>query len=131
MIISMKFYLIVALGSGIGGMLRYYISDFVQKNSSSLFPFGTLTVNIIGSFLIGLILFYLDSIKMISAEMRLFLTVGLCGGLTTFSTFSFETIKLIQDSEYLLAGTNVLLNVLVTLLAVLLAALISKLLIGG
>jgi len=131
MIISMKLYLIVALGSGIGGMLRYYISDFVQKNSSSLFPFGTLTVNIIGSFLIGLILFYLDSIKMISAEMRLFLTVGLCGGLTTFSTFSFETIKLIQDSEYLLAGTNVLLNVLVTLLAVLLAALISKLLIGG
>jgi fluoride exporter len=127
----MKLYLIVALGSGIGGMLRYYISDFVQKNSSSLFPFGTLTVNIIGSFLIGLILFYLDSIKMITAEMRLFLTVGLCGGLTTFSTFSFETIKLIQDSEYLLAGTNVLLNVLVTLLAVLLAALISKLLIGG
>ena len=131
MIISMKLYLIVALGSGIGGMLRYYISDFVQKNSTSLFPFGTLTVNIIGSFLIGLILFYLDSIKMITAEMRLFLTVGLCGGLTTFSTFSFETIKLIQDSEYLLAGTNVLLNVLVTLLAVLLAALISKLLIGG
>ena len=127
----MKLYLIVAVGSGVGGMLRYYISDFVQKNANSLFPFGTLTVNIIGSFLIGLILFYLDSIKMISTEMRLFLTVGLCGGLTTFSTFSYETIKLIQDSEYLLAGTNVLLNILLTLLAVLLAAFISKLLIGG
>jgi fluoride exporter len=127
----MKLYLIVAFGSGLGGMLRYYISDFVQKNSSSLFSYGTLTVNIIGSFIIGLILFYLDSIKLISAEMRVFLTVGLCGGLTTFSTFSFETVKLIQDSEYLLAGTNVLLNVFMTLLAVLLAAFISKLIIGG
>jgi len=127
----MKLYLIVAFGSGLGGMLRYYISDLVQKNSSSLFPYGTLTVNIIGSFIIGLILFYLDSIKLISAEMRVFLTVGLCGGLTTFSTFSFETVKLIQDSEYLLAGTNVLLNVFTTLLAVLLAAFISKLIIGG
>jgi len=127
----MKLYLIVAFGSGLGGMLRYYISGFVQKNSSSLFSYGTLTVNIIGSFIIGLILFYLDSIKLISAEMRVFLTVGLCGGLTTFSTFSFETVKLIQDSEYLLAGTNVLLNVFMTLLAVLLAAFISKLIIGG
>ena len=127
----MKLYLIVALGSGIGGMLRYYISDLVQKYSSSLFPYGTLTVNIIGSFVIGLVLFYMDSIKIISSEMRLFLTVGLCGGLTTFSTFSYETIKLIQDSEYLLAGTNVLLNVMLTLLAVLLAAFISKLMIGG
>jgi len=127
----MKLYLIVAFGSGIGGMLRYYISDFVQKYSSSLFPYGTLAVNIIGSFLIGLILFYLDSIKLISSEMRLFLTVGLCGGLTTFSTFSYETVRLIQDSEYLLAGTNALLNVFVTLLAVLLAAFISKLIIGG
>jgi len=127
----MKLYLIVAVGSGFGGMLRYYISDFVQKNSNSLFPFGTLTVNIIGSFIIGLVLFYLDSIKLISSEMRLFLTVGLCGGLTTFSTFSYETIKLIQNSEYLLAGTNILFNVFITLLAVLLAAFISKLFIGG
>lgn len=127
----MKLYLIVAIGSGIGGMLRYYISDLVQKYSSSLFPYGTLTVNVIGSFIIGLILFYLDSIKIISSEMRLFFTVGLCGGLTTFSTFSYETIKLIQDSEYLLAGTNILLNVFITLLAVLLAAFISKLIIGG
>jgi len=127
----MKLYFIVALGSGIGGMLRYYITDFVQKHSSALFPYGTLTVNIVGSFLIGLILFYLDSIKLVSSEMRLFLTVGLCGGLTTFSTFSYETVKLIQDSEYLLAGTNVLLNVLVTLLAVLFAAFISKIIMGG
>jgi len=127
----MKLYLIVTLGSGIGGLLRYVISDFVYKYSTSLFPYGTLIVNVVGSFILGLILFYLDSLKLISTEMRLFLTIGLCGGLTTFSTFSYETVKLIQDSQYLIAGTNILLNVIVTILAVLLAAFISKLLIGG
>lgn len=127
----MKLYLIVALGSGIGGFLRYVISDLVYKYTNSLFPYGTLTVNIIGSFLLGFILFYLDALKLISSEMRLFLTVGLCGGLTTFSTFSYETVKLIQDSEYLLAGSNLLLNIFVTILAVFLAAFISKLIIGG
>ena len=127
----MKLYLIVAFGSGIGGMLRCFTTDLVQKYLSPLFPYGTLAVNVVGSFIIGFVLFYLDSLKLISSEMRLFLTVGLCGGLTTFSTFSYETIKLIRDSEYLLAGTNVLLNVFVTLLAVWLAGFISKILIGG
>ena len=127
----MKLYLIVALGSGIGGFLRYVISDLVYKYTPSLFPYGTLTVNVVGSFLLGFILFYLDTVKLISAEMRLFSTIGLCGGLTTFSTFSYETVKLIQDSEYLLAGSNILLNIFVTMLAVFLAAFISKLLIGG
>ena len=127
----MKLYLIVTLGSGIGGLLRYIISDLVYKYSSSLFPYGTLTVNVVGSFILGFVIFYLDSLKLISSEMRLFLTIGLCGGLTTFSTFSYETVKLIQDSQYLLAGTNILLNVFVTILAVLLAAFISKLLLGG
>jgi len=127
----MKLYLIVALGSGVGGFLRYAISDVVYKHSPSLFPYGTLFVNIVGSFLLGFILFYLDAVKLISAEMRLFLTIGLCGGLTTFSTFSYETVKLIQDSEYLLAGSNILLNVFITILAVFLAAFISKIIIGG
>jgi CrcB protein len=127
----MKIYLIVALGSGIGGFLRYVISDIVYKYTPSLFPYGTLSVNIIGSFLLGFTLFYLDAVKLISTEMRMFLTIGLCGGLTTFSTFSYETVKLIQDSEYLLAGSNILLNIFVTILAVFLAAFISKLIIGG
>lgn len=127
----MKLYLIVAVGSGFGGMLRYFISDFVQRSSPSLFPYGTLVVNIIGSFIIGLVLFYFDSLELISSETRLFLTVGLCGGLTTFSTFSYETVKLFQDSEFLLAGANILLNVILTILAVYLAYVLSKILIGG
>ena len=127
----MKLYLIVAFGSGLGGVLRYFISDFVQRSSTSLFPYGTLAVNIIGSFIIGLVLFYFDSLKLISSEMRLFLTIGLCGGLTTFSTFSYETVKLFQDSEFLLAGANILLNVILTIIAVYLAYILSKIIIGG
>lgn len=127
----MKLYLIVAFGSGLGGVLRYFISDFVQRSSNPLFPYGTLAVNIFGSFIIGLVLFYFDSLKLISSEMRLFLTVGLCGGLTTFSTFSYETVKLFQDSEFLLAGANILLNVILTIVAVYLAYILSKLIIGG
>ena len=127
----MKLYLIVAFGSGLGGMLRYFISDFVQRNSPSLFPYGTLAVNIIGSFIIGLVLFYFDSLKLISSEMRLFLTIGLCGGLTTFSTFSYETVKLFQDSEFLHAGANILLNVILTIIAVYLAYILSKIILGG
>lgn len=127
----MKLYLIVAFGSGLGGILRYFISDFVQRSSPSLFPYGTLAVNIIGSFIIGLVLFYFDSLKFISSEMRLFLTVGLCGGLTTFSTFSYETVKLFQDSEFLFAGANILLNVVLTTVAVYLSYILSKLFIGG
>jgi len=127
----MKNYLIVTLGAGVGGALRYFVTDLASKIFSITFPFGTLSVNVIGSFILGFVLFYLDSIELISADLRLFLTIGLCGGFTTFSTFSFETMKLIQDSEYLLAGANVLLNVLLTIFAVYLASVLSKLFIGG
>lgn len=127
----MKLYLVIVLGSGIGGFLRYVISELAYKYFSSLFSYGTLMVNIVGSFLLGFVIFYLDAVKPVSTELRLFLTIGLCGGLTTFSTFSYETVRLIQNSEYLLAGSNILLNVLVTILAVFLAVFISKLIIGG
>lgn len=119
-------YFYVMAGAALGGLLRYVVSDIVQKNSKIIFPVGTLSVNIIGSFLLGLIIFFFGEREIISAEMRLFLTIGLCGGFTTFSTFSYETLMLFKESEFLYGSLNVVLNVILSLTAIYLAYLISK-----
>jgi len=122
----MKNYLIVGIGSALGGITRYFLSNFVYKFFEPVFPYGTLVVNIIGSFLIGIFLFYLDANDLISSEVRIFLTIGFCGGLTTFSTFTYETFKLIQNSEFLFAGLNILLNLFLTFFGIILAFIISQ-----
>lgn len=122
----MKNYIIVAAGSAIGGMARYFLSNFVYKFLIPIFPYGTLTVNFTGSFLIGLVIFYLDANKLISSETKIFLTIGFCGGFTTFSTFAYETFMLIQNSQYIMAFLNVLLNLILTISAVILAYIISQ-----
>lgn len=122
----MKNYLIVGIGSALGGMTRYFLSNFVYKFLEPIFPYGTLVVNVVGSFLIGIFLFYLDANELISSEVRIFLTIGFCGGLTTFSTFTYETFKLIQNSEFLFSGLNILLNLFLTLLGILIAFIISQ-----
>ena len=126
----MQNYFIVFIGAGFGGALRYWGSDFVYKFLPSTFPYGTLFVNVLGSFFIGLVMYYLDANKLISQDLRVFLTTGVCGGLTTFSTFSFETINFLKEREYFLAGANAILNVFLTLLALFIAYKFSKLLTG-
>jgi CrcB protein len=113
-------------GAALGGLLRYVVADLVQRNAKIIFPLGTLSVNVIGSFLLGFIIFFLGEREIISAEMRLFLTVGICGGFTTFSTFSYETLALFQESEFLYASLNIVLNVVLSLIAIYLAYLLSK-----
>lgn len=120
-------YFLVAAGAAIGSAFRYGISSYIQKHISVIFPYGTLVVNVVGSFLLGIIMFYLSEKNLVGNEFRLFLTVGFLGGFTTFSTFSYETLNLFRDSEFSLAIYNVLLNVILSLAGISLAYLISKL----
>ena len=91
---------LVALGSALGGVLRYLLSPLFQRGFAEGFPGGTLIVNVIGSFVIGLVLRAASESTLISPEARIFLTVGVCGGFTTFSAFSAESLRLLQTDQW-------------------------------
>ena len=112
----MKIVLAIGTGSFIGGILRYLLSQFVQSKFLSAFPFGTLTVNIIGCFLIGLV-FGLTDRGTLTPEWRLFLATGMIGGFTTFSAFSFETVGLLRDGQLWYATAYIVGSVIIGLLA--------------
>ena len=101
--------LLVALGGSIGAVFRYLISIFMIQVFGSSFPFGTLLVNILGSFLMGVI-YALGQMSHISPELKALIGIGLLGALTTFSTFSNETLLLLQEGDWLKATLNVVLN---------------------
>ncbi|MEZ5276610.1 MAG: fluoride efflux transporter CrcB [Opitutaceae bacterium] len=104
----MRLALWIGLGSGLGGMLRYLISGWIASRVGQTFPWGTITVNVVGSFLIGLLAALSDSQRWIgSPEMRQFLMLGFLGGFTTFSSFSLQTLRLVQDGEWWPAAGNV------------------------
>ncbi|MFN3394540.1 MAG: fluoride efflux transporter CrcB [Candidatus Thermochlorobacter sp.] len=121
----MKTLLSIGIGSFIGGALRYLVAQQVQKNVLSTFPFGTLSVNIVGCFLIGLV-FALSDRGNLSQEWRLFLATGICGGFTTFSAFSNETIALLRDGQFLYAGLYVISSIILGLAATFLGYAILK-----
>ncbi|WP_243032358.1 fluoride efflux transporter CrcB [Thermus altitudinis] len=94
----MERYLLVALGGALGSALRYGLGAWVQALTGPGFPYSTLVINALGSFLIGVVI-RLSLEGALSGEGRLFLAVGVLGGFTTFSTFSYETLALLQDGE--------------------------------
>jgi CrcB protein len=112
--------LLVALGGLIGSVARYWLAGVVQRPSVGAFPFGTLTVNVLGSFVVGLVMALSLERGVVQANARLFLATGLCGGFTTMSTFSYETLALMRDGEVMLALGNVALTLTACLLAVVL-----------
>jgi len=122
----MRIIVLIGIGSFIGGVLRYLITLFVQSKFLSTFPFGTLTVNILGSLIIGIV-FGLSEKMNLSPEWRLFLATGICGGFTTFSAFSFETMALLQDGQYFYGISYVGLSILFSLIAVFMGISLFKL----
>ena len=101
----------VALGSAVGGVARFALSVLVQQRVGPSFPVGTLVVNISGSFVLGLLLRYALGTQAITPEARALLTTGFCGGYTTFSTFTYDTMLLLEDGQTSRAGLYVLLSV--------------------
>ncbi|MBF0254953.1 MAG: fluoride efflux transporter CrcB [Gammaproteobacteria bacterium] len=109
--------LAIAAGGALGALLRFWVSNGVHQLLGRGFPYGTLAVNLIGSFLMGLLVILLNERFAAAPELRAALLIGLLGAFTTFSTFSMETYNLIEQAAYLKALANVLLSVLLCLLA--------------
>jgi len=113
-------YIWVAVGGAIGTLGRYWLSGVVARAVGETFPWGTIIVNISGSFVIGFFatLTGPDGRIFAPTDVRQFVMIGLCGGYTTFSSFSLQTLNLMNDGEWLYAGANIVLSVVACLIAV-------------
>ncbi len=107
---SLQAILAVFIGGGLGSIIRYLFGVFLNRTNPHIFPIHTLSANVVGCFVIGLVFAFFASRADLSSNLKLFLTVGFCGGFTTFSTFSYETINLLQTQSYQLAGLYVFLS---------------------
>jgi fluoride exporter len=118
--------LTVAIGGGVGAALRYLLSGAVYRLLGTDFPYGTLAVNLLGSLFLGWLMEATEYSAGTAPMLRLFLGVGLCGGFTTFSTFSYETMRLLTDGVYLQALLNISGSVVLCVLGIWLGMLLAR-----
>jgi len=124
----MKEIVVVFLGGGLGTVFRYWLSGSVFRFVRPTFPYGILLVNTIGCLLIGVLMTVFEDRFVVHPLLRIFLTIGVLGGFTTFSTFSYETISLFREGSTLLAIANIFFSVAGCLIATWIGTLIGKLL---
>ncbi len=124
-------YLLVALGGALGSMGRYWVGGLAPRLLGQGFPYGTLVVNVVGSFLISLVMGVALATTSIPVNLRLFLTTGIIGGFTTYSTFNYETLVLLQQRLWLTGGLNLLATLLGCLVAGLLGLGVARFVTGG
>ena len=120
--ISLLIY--IGMGGFLGAISRFLIAGYVQKSFVTFFPIGTLSVNVLGSFIIGFMAMYFENI--VQPEYKALVITGFLGALTTFSTFSLENTNMLLDGEYFKVLLNILLNVILTISSTILAILIFK-----
>jgi CrcB protein len=109
----------IAIGSALGGVSRYLFGGLIQRLFDTSFPSGTLTINVVGSLLLGFIIRYSLETPAVSPELRGFLTIGFCGGFTTFSTFGYESAVMLEEGQWTRLAAYVGLSVLLTVVGTL------------
>ena len=116
----MATYLWVALGGALGSVARFWMTNVVAALTGPRFPWGTIIINILGSFVIGLVAYLTTPVGKVPVpgDVRAFVLAGICGGYTTFSSFSLQTLELARAGHWLEAGGNVVLSVVLSLAAV-------------
>lgn len=113
-------YFWIAVGGALGSVGRYWLSGLVANAFGETFPWGTLLINVVGSFVIGLFATITgpDGRLLVGSVARQFVMIGICGGFTTFSSFSLQTLNLMNEGEWAFAGANIVLSVVLCLLGV-------------
>jgi CrcB protein len=121
-------YLLIAIGGALGSVARFWFSGVIARQFGETFPWNTLLVNVTGSFAIGLFatLTGPDGRWLVNTQGRHFFMIGVCGGYTTFSSFSLQTLDLVREGQWLYAGANILFSVTSCLLAVWLGHLLAE-----
>lgn len=121
-------FVIVALGAIFGANLRYILSRLVAKLVGPAFPYGTLLINVSGSFIVGWFMIWTTERVLVDPRWRLLIVIGFCGGFTTFSSYAFETMAYLEQGQWGLMATNILANNLLSLLAVLAGMVLARVL---
>ncbi len=115
------------MGGFLGSVSRFLVGQGLHRIFDTVFPIGTMTVNIVGSFIIGVVYSLAERDNLINPEMRMFLAVGFCGGFTTFSSFAFDQLNLLKDNGFLYLSLYMAGSVFLGLLAVYFGTIIHKL----
>jgi len=119
-------YLWIALGAVAGASARYFLGGYVAKIIPSSFPYGTLLINVSGSFLLGFFLIWTSERVLADPRWRLLVAIGFCGSFTTFSSYAFETFGLFEQGQWMLVGANIIASNLICLISVLGGAALAR-----